>query len=398
MTRFIHATLLSAVCLVGCGAPARMVTTNTAKATGCPAANLATFNYQKSAKAWQAVCGEQLLTCTGGSKQQCTAVPAHANNAELRARAALLLQVPASRRDFFVPVDIAQGTWEEFARNVAVVSALTDDQLKQVDDPRTVFTGFSAAFNQQLTQCLGLSKVAFVAPKADGTLAVGRGAPSCMAPLIASADLQPLRGYVGTKFVLAPNVRDLKLAEHPDTGSMHTDDAAELEARRLAEEQAKLQAEQELAAKRQAEIEAWLDAAHKGLTSCTGLKEIPVDVTIDEQGVAAVALQGKLNTPNKQKCVKAALGDKTFEGGARALSYVVGAPKPAPDAAASPAATPAAAPAPVATPSAAPAPSASAPAPTPTPVAITPVAPATAPTAAPAAPASGAPAAPAPPK
>jgi hypothetical protein len=216
-----------------------------------------------------------------------------------------------------------------------------------------------------------------------------------MALLVSSPELEPLKGYAGTNFMFATNVRDLKLAQHPDSGSMHTDDAAELEARRLAEEQAKLQAEQELAAKRQAEVEAWLDAAHKGLTSCTGLKEIPVDVTIDEQGVAAVALQGKLNTPNKQKCVKAALGDKTFEGGARTLSYVVGAPKPAPDAAASPAATPAA-PAPAAAPSAAPTPSASAPAPTP--VSITPVAPVTAPAAAPAAPASGTPAAPASPK
>jgi hypothetical protein len=360
-----------------------MVTANTAKATGCPAANLATFNYQKSAKAWQAVCGEQLLSCTGGSRQQCTAVPAHANNAELRARAALLFQVPQSRRDFFVRVDISQGTWEDFARNVAVVSALTDDQLKQIDDPRTVFTGFSAAFNQQLTQCLGLSKIAVVAPRADGTLGLGRGAPSCMAPLIAAADLQPLRGYVGTKFVLAPNVRDLKLAEHPNTDTVHTDSAAELEARRVAEEQAKLKAEQELAAQRQAEVEAWLDTANKALTSCTGLKEIPVDVTIDEQGVATVALQGKLNTPNKQKCVKAALGDKTFEGGARTLSYVVGAPKPAPEAVA---------PAPAA-PAAPAAPTSAAPAPAPTPVAITPVAPA--PSAAPA-PTAPAPAAPAP--
>ncbi|HEX2879102.1 MAG TPA: hypothetical protein VHO25_06160 [Polyangiaceae bacterium] len=400
MARIIHTTILSlsVIALSGCGQPAKAISANTAKATGCPAASLATFNYQKSAATWQAVCGEQLMHCAGKAKQQCTPIQADASNAELRARAALLLQVPQSRRDFFVKSDISQGTWKEFARNVAVVSALNDDQLKQVDDPRTVYTGFSAAYNQQLAQCLGLSKVARIAPNADGTLSASRGAPGCMAMLVSSPELAPLKGYVGTKFVLAANVRDLKLADHPDASSMHTDDAAELEARRLAEEQAKLKAEQELAAKRQAEVEAWLDAAHKGLTSCTGLKEIPVDVTIDEQGVAAVALQGKLNTPNKQKCVKAALGDKTFEGGARTLSYVVGAPKPAPDAAASPATTPASAPAPVATPSAtaAPAPSASAPAPTPVP--ITPVAPAAAQTAAPSAPASGAPAAPASPK
>jgi hypothetical protein len=197
-----------------------------------------------------------------------------------------------------------------------------------------------------------------------------------MALLVSSPELEPLKAYAGTNFVFAANVRDLKLAEHPDTNSMHTDSAAELEARRVAEEQAKLKAEQELAAKRQAEIEAWLDPSQKALTSCTGLKEIPVDVTIDDQGVATIALQGKLNTPNKLKCVKAALGDKTFEGGARTLSYVVGAPKPAPEAAA---------PAPAAA-----APAAPAPAPAPTPVAISPVAPAAAPSAAPA------PAAPAP--
>jgi hypothetical protein len=164
----------------------------------------------------------------------------------------------------------------------------------------------------------------------------------------------------------------LKIAEHPAADGMHTDSAAELEARRVAEEQAKLKAEQELAAKRQAEVEAWLDGSQKALTSCTGLKEIPVDVTIDEQGVATVALQGKLNTPNKLKCVKAALGDKTFEGGARTLSYVVGAPKPAPEAGTP--APAAAAPAP-----AAPAAAAQA---APTPVTISPVAPAAAPPAA----------------
>jgi hypothetical protein len=397
MARIIHSTILSlsVLALAGCGQRAGAISANTAKTTGCPAANLATFNYEKSGPSWYALCGEQLMSCAGKGRQQCTPVQADANNAELRARAALLLQVPQSRRDFFVKKNITEGTWQEFARNVAVVSALNDDQLKQVDDPRTVYTGFSAAFNQQLAQCLGLNKVAAVAVNSNRTLSASKKAPGCMALLVSSPELEPLKGYAGTNFMFATNVRDLKLAQHPDSGSMHTDDAAELEARRLAEEQAKLQAEQELAAKRQAEVEAWLDAAHKGLTSCTGLKEIPVDVTIDEQGVAAVALQGKLNTPNKQKCVKAALGDKTFEGGARTLSYVVGAPKPAPDAAASPAATPAA-PAPAAAHSAAPTPSASAPAPTP--VSITPVAPVTAPAAAPAAPASGTPAAPASPK
>lgn len=376
MARIIHTTILSlsVFALGGCGQPAKAITANTAKATGCPAANLATFNYQKSVPSWQAVCGEQLMQCAGkGKQQQCTPVQADASNAELRARAALLLQVPQSRRDFFVKTDIAQAPWQEFARNVAVVSALNDEQLKQVDDPRTVFTGFSATFNQQLANCLGLSKVAHIAPNADRTLSTGRGAPGCMAPLVASPELEPLKGYVGTKFVLAVNVRDVKVAEHPNMNTLHTDSAAELEARRVAEEQAKLKAEQELAAKYQAEVEAWLDAANKALTSCTGLKEIPVDVTIDAQGVATVALQGKLNTPNKMKCVKAALGDKTFEGGARTLTYVVGAPKPAPDAAA-----PAPATAPAPTPAATPAPT-----PAPTPAVVTPVAPA-APTPAPA--------------
>lgn len=390
MARIIHTTILSlsVIALTGCGQPAKAISANTAKATGCPAANLATFNYQKSAASWQAVCGEQLMHCAGKGKQQCTPVAADASNAELRARAALLLQVPQSRRDFFVKTDITQGPWQEFARNVAVVSALNDEQLKQVDDPRTVFTGFSPAFNQQLAQCLGLSKVAHIAPNADRTLSASRGAPGCMAMLVSSPELEPLKGYMGTKFVLAANVRDIKIAEHPDANMQHTDDAAELEARRVAEEQAQLKAAQELAAKRQAEVEAWLDAANKALTSCTGLKEIPVDVTIDAQGVATVALQGKLNTPNKMKCVKAALGDKAFEGGARTLTYVVGAPKPTPDAAAP---APAAAPVPATTP---------APAPAPTPVAVTPVAPAAsgaAPTPAPA-PSGSAPAAPAAPK
>lgn len=388
MARIIQTTILSlsVLALGGCGQPARAISANTAKTTGCPAANLATFNYQKSASAWDAMCGEQLMHCAGKHRQQCTPVQADASNAELRARASLLLQVPQSRRDFFVKTDITQGSWQEFARNVAVVSALNDEQLKHVSDPRTVFTGFSAAYNQQLAQCLGLSKVAHVAPNADGSLSASRGAPGCMAALVTSPELQPLKGYVGTKFVLAANVRDIKIAEHPDTNSMRTDSAAELEARRLAEEEAKLKAEQELAAKRQAEVEAWLDGSQKALTSCTGLKEIPVDVTIDEPGVATVALQGKLNTPNKLKCVKAALGDKTFEGGARTLTYVVGAPKAAPEAAAP------AAPAPAAPPAAA------TPAPAPTPVAVSPVAPAAAPSAAPAPVAPAPSAAPAPAK
>jgi hypothetical protein len=393
MARFIHTTILSVVApaalvLIGCGRPASTVTASTVNVTGCPAANLATFNYRKGAATWQAVCGEQLLDCSGRGKQQCTPVAANAGNAELRARAALVLQVPQSRRDFFVSTDISEGSWQDFARNTAVVAALNDDQYKQVDDPRTVFTGFSPAFNQQLANCLGLSKVARVSPNKDGTISAGRGAPTCMTALVASPDLAPIRGYVGTTFVLAANVRDLKVAQQPAAGSATPGPSAvDLEAQRQAEEQAKLKAEQEAAAQRQAEVEAWLDGLHKALITCTGLKEIPVDVAIDEQGVATVTLQGKLNTPNKSKCVNAAVGSKTFEGGARTLSYVVGAPKPAPEAGApapAPAAPTSTAPAP-ATPSAASASASPTPAPAPTPVTVSPVTPApAAPSAAPA--------------
>jgi hypothetical protein len=84
------------------------------------------------------------------------------------------------------------------------------------------------------------------------------------------------------------------------------------------------------------------------LLKCTGVKENPVDVVVDAAGVPTVTLQGKLNTPHKQHCVQTAVGDKHFDGGARTLSYVVGASHEASTtpAASEPAAAPAAEPAP----------------------------------------------------
>jgi hypothetical protein len=141
-------------------------------------------------------------------------------------------------------------------------------------------------------------------------------------------ELSPLSKYLGTTITLAPGVRDLTIPNHP--GELAAPEPADAEAKRLADEAAKAKADQELAESNLAAVRTWLDGLQLDLVKCTGVKEIPVDVVVDASGVPTVTLQGKLNTPHKKSCVQTAVGDKHFEGGARTLSYVVGAPHDAP--------------------------------------------------------------------
>lgn len=347
--------------LVGCANSASNVAKQTPALTQCPADNLAVYNYNKSAATWNAACGQQLFACREVSrKQQCAPIPAQNVTEEQKQRVQLLQQIPKTRRDFFTTTDIMAAKWDDFARSAAVVARLNDAQLKQVDDPRAVYTGFSATFDQQLTGCVGTQSVATVSVSQAGVVSAPRGQATCVQSLTLSAELAPLKKYVGATIVLAPGVRDLQVAPQPGAQPA-VDPAAEAEAKRLEEEAKAKAAAEAAAAARLDAVHTWLDESQAALTTCTGLKEIPVDVAVDEQGVPAVTLQGKLNTKNKASCVKAALGEKQFEAGeALQFSYVVGAPKPEPAAeeasdpapaeAAKPAANAAAAPAPAAAP------------------------------------------------
>lgn len=322
---------LGGFALVGCAKSASNVVKQTPALTQCPAASLAVYNYKKASGTWNAACGEQIFNCSEVSrKQQCSPVPAQDVSAEQKQRVQLLQQIPKSRRDFFATTDIMASPWDDFARSAAVVARLNDAQLGQVDDPRTVYTGFSAAFDRQLTQCVGGQKVATVSVSPAGVISASRGQATCVQGLTLSAELAPLKKYAGATIVLAPGVRDLTVASQPGAQPA-VDPAAAAEAKRLEEEAQARAAAEAAAAARLAAVHAWLDGTQAALTTCTGLKEIPLDVLVDEQGVPTVTLQGKLNTKNKASCAKAALGEKQFDAGeALQFSYVVGAPKPEP--------------------------------------------------------------------
>jgi hypothetical protein len=355
----------AALAALGCAASSATVAKNTANLTGCQPANLAVFNYDKKAGSWDAACGEQIFACTTvHGKRQCTQLEASGVNPELAARVQVLQQVPQSRRKYFASTVLLATPWPDFARNVAVVSRLNDAQLKAVDDPRTVYTGFSPALDAQLTQCVGPNKVARISVSKSGEITPATGAASCVRAIAMQQELSPLSKYPSTTIILAPGVRDLTLPNHPGETAA-AEPAADAEAKRLADEAAKAKADQELAESNLAAVRTWLDGLQLDLTKCTGVKEIPVDVVVDASGVPTVTLQGKLNTPHKKSCVQTAVGDKHFEGGARTLSYVVGAPHDAPASAAS---EPSAAAAPARA-EAAPASSAAAPAPAPAPAA-----------------------------
>lgn len=297
--------------VAACGPSTARVTQGTAGATGCSQQDLVVFNYDKGARSWLAACQQRLFVCSPGSKQaRCVQQDPAGIDPALAERIEILNQVPPAQREALVHFDVSAQDWDGFAKTVASVNRLRPAQVTQVDDPRRLFTDFSAEFDAALTQCLGPDGVARVDVSASGGLTVAPNKP-CLVSLRGAQDLAELRLRPGQSFYLASGVRAVEPVQRPGTEEPEPEEP-EVSPLEIA-------------------VRDWLDANATDILACTNTDKAVINVHVDEEGQTTVSLRDELAETAAEGCVRSALPERTFEEGAGEVVHLVRPPTPDPD-------------------------------------------------------------------
>jgi hypothetical protein len=305
---------------------------------GCPAEDLVVFNYEKATRTWSASCNDKLYVCSDGrGGARCTHQDPGTVDPESLVRANALLQLTGQHRAYFVDRDILQGDWETFAELVAVVRALPESQLEDVD-AKDVYARVSEGFNRELTACLGERKLTvLVLP--SGTLDFWRSPTApvgpCVSQLLKHPELAPLKARPEARVHLIPGVFDVKPIARP----LSTAAAAPIVTSPSGE--AKTEANDAPASVPAPELDAavrrWLDGHASSILACTGKESSALLVDAQADGTLDVTLRGAedgAETP----CVRHVLSTPpSFPPGAGRILHVVQAsnPRPVPPPAAS---------------------------------------------------------------
>lgn len=300
-----------ALTIAACGPSTARVTQGTAGATGCSQQDLVVFNYHYGARTWLAACQQRLFVCSPGGKQaRCVQQDPAGVDPALAERIEILNQVPPAQREALVHFDVSAQDWDGFAKTVASVNRLRPAQVTQVEDPRRLFTDFSAEFDAALTQCLGPDGVARVDVSASGGLTVSPNKP-CLVSLRGAPDLGELRLRPGQSFYLASGVRGVEPVQRPGTEEPEPEEP-EVSPLEIA-------------------VRDWLDANATDILACTNTDKAVINVRVDEEGQPTVSLRNELGETAAEGCVRSALPEHTFEEGAGEVVHLVRPPTPDPD-------------------------------------------------------------------
>jgi hypothetical protein len=313
-------TVLSATVVVSACAPGAKTVANVSIGnTGCPAEDLAVFNYTVENRSWRALCVNKLYVCsdTRGATQ-CVPQDPNTEEAGLRDRAQLLLKLDRSRRDLFIKSDIRTGSWEAYSSAIVAVSRMNQTQLADVEDGMRVVAGLSDGFMKQLSACQSGVILPIRVDKAGALIPNAGPKTGCFFKLMGSAELAPLRAHKGQKFFVPTGIPGVKPLPHPQAAP-----APVAPPPAPVEEPAPAASPEMENAVRQ-----WLDSNAKAVLSCTGEETSVVVVQIDAQGAPQLTLQGPLAGKPAEGCIRAALGTQQFDPGPAELMHLVKKPPP----------------------------------------------------------------------
>lgn len=324
--------LVGAAVAAACAPLPKTVANVSSGVTGCPEAQLSVFNYNRAKRTWSALCSEKMYVCSDGrGGTRCTPQQGDTIDDELVVRAKALLEVPTSRREWFIDKDLRQGSWDSFALLVAKVKAMNDAQLAAVD-PRELFLNTSPSFESELKKCLGDDGVLAVSFLRTGEAQAPTKVvePDCKALLRKDKALEPLKAQPEQTFYVVSNLFNVepvqrpKLATPPSTSSTEAlatsgaegDDAAAPAS--LPPVTAAASPELETA------VRSWLDQESASILACTGKERSAVLVHVTAEGAAQVSLRGAPPGSPELACVRSALPKPpAFSPGPAEILHVV---------------------------------------------------------------------------
>jgi hypothetical protein len=305
----------------GCAPAPQTVANVSVGNTGCPANDLAVFNYDENTRGWHAACRDKYFVCSAvGGGTRCTPQETATLDPELVARSQLLFNLPKQKRDRFVASDILAGTWDSFAYEVAALGKLSDQQLENMQDQSvTLYTSFSAGFNEALKSCVGSDRVVEVWINNSGSF-ISYPDKRCLSELAVHPDLAFLRSEPGRRYVLATDVHGIVPLPRPAPNTVAAP-AAQPAAAPVVDSASSVAPtdNQALSAK----VRADLDAAASDILTCTASDKMAVKAHVDEQGKATFSLMGALSGSGEEGCVRAALGARTFAPGPLDVVHLV---------------------------------------------------------------------------
>jgi len=321
-------SLGAALVVTGCAPSPKKVARVSIGNTGCPPGDLAVFGYVEETRSWRAACADSLYVCSdvaGGT--ECNLQDPATLDPEMAVRAKVLLSLPKGVRDRFVTFDVMERDWDSFARWAAGIAKLTDEQFEEVGSGGRLFTGFSAAFNQQLVQCLGRHGVLEVEVNDRGIVQIPRAGVKhqCRAKLLRSGEIEQLR-QPNTVHLLAANVYAVQPLPRPEMATAKSTTEPE-PSQPAPEPVAPVRTAPEAGSDMERDIRAWVDAVASDILACTNEPKTAVLVELDDQGNATVSLRGPLAGGAEERCIRSAVGQKQFPSGPATVVHLV---KPAP--------------------------------------------------------------------
>jgi hypothetical protein len=315
-----HRGVVAVVCLLlggACAPQPKTVANVSIGNTGCPAQDLAVFDYVAKTRSWRAVCHDTLYVCSDvrdGTRctKQATVDP------EVLARGQLLIPLRQDQRDRFIESKIMRGDWEQFSASVVAISKLSESQTEKIEDGTGVVATFPEAFARRLGQCAN-DAVMRLEVEADGTLKhsinpwMVTPADKCFADLTDSPELAWLRQHPGEVFFLPTGIFGVHSLPHPKALTVAAADPPE----------SAVPASDAAVTEQEDAVRAWLNTSSAEVLSCTGEPRSVVIVNIDSKGAAQVALRGALAGKPEERCVRAALGKKQFAPGPLEVIHLI---------------------------------------------------------------------------
>ncbi|MDH5675877.1 MAG: hypothetical protein OEZ06_27385 [Myxococcales bacterium] len=306
-----RAALMLAVFALGACAPkAQTVANMSVGLTGCPAEDLAVFNYVPESRQWRAVCHRVFYVCAvtkGGTS--CTEQQAATLEAGLPARVQLFMTLPKVKRDRLVTFDLVARSWNEVAHDLVSYDKLSVDQFDRVDELGSLFTEFTADFDRQLKECKGDGAVYPIRFRSDGTVEYAEQLSVCERKLARHGDLEPLRKQPGEDFYIVAGVYGVQIPPEPVAAKPAAAQTFGGEAHAPPYDQTA--------------VRAWIDAAAADLLACSSGEKLLVHVAVDASGHAQVTLRGAQADGPVAGCVASVLPQQTFASGPAEVLHLV---------------------------------------------------------------------------
>lgn len=294
--------------------------------TGCPAEDLAIFNYNKENRSWQGACHEKMYVCSDvRGATRCTLQDEATRDAEVFVRAQLLFELPKHKRNAFIEYDVKQGSWDDYSLRVAIVGSLSAIQVDALEGRiDQLYVGVSEEFSQEIADCVG--KDEYFAVRYDGIRMNETGLiqHECARPLLGSDELEPLKKREGVEVLIPAGVTNVKPFPRPEVEM--TED--ELPEPPLEEEEGDETAEEPGSAAAidphvADSVRKWLGEHRDDILTCAAKERVAILAELNDEGSVSVSLRGELAGTPEEMCVRSAVGKQVFEAGSGQVLHLI---------------------------------------------------------------------------